>query len=158
MFRKMRRFNQLLSDEDCRKVLVEGKRAALGVYGEDGYPYVLPVNYVFEEEENCIYIHSALEGHKIDAMRHNAKVCLTVWTNGYKEEGHWEDTVHSVIVFGTAVLLDDEKVREEKLRHLAKRYYPSDEEIERVMSHAVSRVQLVRISIDHMTGKIVHEK
>mgnify|MGYP006993163754 FL=1 len=39
MFRRMRRFKQQISDEECKKILETEKRAAFSVIGDDGYPY-----------------------------------------------------------------------------------------------------------------------
>lgn len=85
MFREMRRFKQQVTDEECKKVLAEEKRAAFSVIGEDGYPYTIPVNFYFDEEDNCIYLHGAREGHKIDALKTCNKVCFTTWNQGFKK-------------------------------------------------------------------------
>ena len=66
MFRKMRRFKQQITDEECRKILAEEGRGVLSLFGEDGYPYGIPMNYFYDEDENKIYFHCAKEGHKIE--------------------------------------------------------------------------------------------
>ena len=83
MFRNMRRTNQQVSNELCIEVLSHGQRAVLSLYGEDGYPYGVPVNYTYDASENTIYIHGAKVGHKIDAIAQNDKVCFTTWDNGF---------------------------------------------------------------------------
>lgn len=45
MFRLMRRINQQVSDDECKKVLKDEKRAAFSVIDENGYPYTVPVNF-----------------------------------------------------------------------------------------------------------------
>ena len=57
MFRLMRRINQQVSDDECKKVLKDEKRAAFSVIDENGYPYTVPVNFFYGEEENkyCTY-------------------------------------------------------------------------------------------------------
>ena len=52
---------------------------------------------------------------------------------------------------------DKEKIYDQ-LRRLAKRFYPSPESIEKEIESAGSRVKMYVMSIDHMTGKLVHEK
>lgn len=39
MFRKMRRFKQELSKEECMEILKNEPRGVLSVLGDDGYPY-----------------------------------------------------------------------------------------------------------------------
>lgn len=41
----------------------------------------MPVNYYYSEEDNKIYFHGAREGHKVDALKRDDKVCFTVYGN-----------------------------------------------------------------------------
>lgn len=158
MFREMRRSKQQISEEECKRVLKEAARGVLSVIGDEGYPYGMPLDFVYDEEENRIYFHCAKEGHKIDAMRANDKVCFTVWDQGFKKEGRWEWNVNSVIIFGKAVLLDDMDLAYTKVRKLAEKYYPDMAEADEELATALTRAQLVAIDIEHMTGKLVNEK
>ncbi|MDO4617834.1 MAG: pyridoxamine 5'-phosphate oxidase family protein [Lachnospiraceae bacterium] len=159
MFRPMRRCMQQVTEAECRRVLKEEKRAALSVIGDDGYPYTVPVNFYYDEEDNRIYIHGARTGHKIDALKNCDKVCFTVWDQGFKTEGNWEWNSTSVVVFGRAKFLEDRAVWEEKLRKLAGKYYPTSEEAEEEMkTPSIQVVQMIAIEIEHMTGKLVNEK
>ena len=78
MFRKMRRFKQELSHEECVEVLKTQPRGVLSVLGEDGYPYGLPMTHWYNEVDGKIYFHCAGEGHKIDAIRACDKVSFCV--------------------------------------------------------------------------------
>lgn len=66
MFRKMRRYKQLLSREDTIAVLNRCTNGVLACFGDDGYPYAVPLSYVYYNDK--IYFHSAKAGHKIDAI------------------------------------------------------------------------------------------
>ncbi len=159
MFREMRRIKQQVSDEECRRILKEEKRAAFSVIGDGGYPYTIPVDFYYDEEDNVIYLHGAKAGHKIDAIRACDKVCFTVWDQGYKTEGNWEWNSTSVVVFGRAQLMDDRSVWEDKLRKMTIKYYPTVEEAEAEMqTPPINAVQMIAITIEHMTGKLVNEK
>lgn len=57
MFRQMRRIKQQVSEEECRHILSEEKRAAFSVIGDGGYPYTIPVDFYYDEEDNMIYLH-----------------------------------------------------------------------------------------------------
>lgn len=158
MFRKMRRAKRELPEEEAKNLLRKNKRAAFSVNGDDGYPYTVPVNFYYEEEENRIYFHSAKKGHKIDSMKANDKICFTTWDDGYLEEGDWAFYVSSCVVFGRARLIEDRKVTEEKVRKFALKYYPTEEEVEEEIKRDIGGVQLVAIEIEHISGKKVHEK
>lgn len=158
MFRKMRRIKREISVEEAKLLLKKNKRAALSVNGDDGYPYTVPVNFYYEEEENRIYFHSAKTGHKIDAMKANDKICFTTWDDGYREDGDWAFRVASCVVFGRAKLIEDRIITEEKVRRLALKYYPTAEEVEEEIRRDINGVQLVAVEIEHISGKRVHEK
>ncbi|MDO4326052.1 MAG: pyridoxamine 5'-phosphate oxidase family protein [bacterium] len=159
MFREMRRSKQQVSDEECRRILKEEKRAAFSVVGDDGYPYTVPVNFYYDESDNCIYLHGAKSGHKIDAIKNCDKVCFTVWNQGFKTEGNWEWNSTSIVIFGRAELVDDTEMMEDRLLKMALKYYPSREEAEAEMKKpAIHAVQMIAIKVEHMTGKLVNEK
>jgi len=76
MFRKMRRIKQELSNEACIQVLNKGTSGVLAVYGENGYPYAVPLSYIYDNSK--IYFHCALSGHKLYAIKSNSKVSFCV--------------------------------------------------------------------------------
>lgn len=76
MFREMRRKAQQLTNEECIEILKNATSGVLGVFGDDGYPYTVPVSHVFEDGKICF--HCAKTGHKIDSIRRNEKVSFTV--------------------------------------------------------------------------------
>ena len=80
------------SDEKAaRKFLEEQKFGHLGCVLESGEPYIVPVNYLYKDDE--IYIH-CLPGQKLDALRANGKICLQVEKTD--DSRRWQ----SVIAFG----------------------------------------------------------
>ena len=74
MFRKLRRVKNEISAEEAKLLLKNNKRAAFSVHGDDGYPYTIPINFYYDEEENRIYFHSAKKGHKIDSIKADDKI------------------------------------------------------------------------------------
>jgi hypothetical protein len=158
MFRKLRKIKKEISAEEAKEILRNMKRAAFSVNGDDGYPYTIPINFYYDEEENRIYFHSAKSGHKIDAIKENDKVCFTTWDDGYQEEGDWAYHVASCVVFGRARLIEDSAVTEEKLRIFALKYFPTEQEVEDVLAKHKKNAQLIAIDIEHICGKRVYEK
>lgn len=158
MFRKMRRVKNEISTEEVKELLRKNRRAAFSVNGDDGYPYTVPINFYYDEEENRIYFHGAKAGYKIDSIKANDKVCFTTWDDGYLEDGDWAYRVSSCVVFGRAVLIQDPQATEEKVRKLALKYYPTAEEVEEEIRKDIKGVQMVAIEIEHISGKKVKEK
>ena len=144
MFRPMRRSKQALSAQETKALLSAEKRGILAVNGDEGYPFAIPVNYYYDDAQGKIFIHGGKAGHKVDALKRDDKVCFTVYGNESFEEGDWAPYLHSVIVFG--------------VRELALKYYPTKEEVEAEIVKGIHAVQLYEITIEHMTGKRIHEK
>ena len=158
MFRKIRRTKSEISVEEAKILLKNNKRAAFSVNGDNGYPFTIPINFYYDENENKIYFHSAKSGHKIESIKASNKVCFTTWDDGYLDEGDWAYHVSSCVVYGRAILVEDRKITEEKVRTLAMKYYPTTKEVEQEIQKSIDRVQLVAIDIEHISGKKVHEK
>ena len=89
VFRKMRRIKQQISREECIRILKEEPRGVLSMLGDDGYPYGIPLNHWYCEEDGKIYFHGAKTGHKIDAITNYDKVSFCVYNEGYRNEGEW---------------------------------------------------------------------
>ena len=160
MFRKMRRFKQQISPEECIEILKNEKSGVLSVMGEVGYPYGMPIDHWYNEADGKIYFHGAKAGHKIDAIRACDKVSYCVMDEGYREGDDWALNIKSVIIFGRARFVEfseePEKVREICIGLSAKftddpNY--ADDEIAKVGRN----VLCIEITPDHMTGKLVNE-
>ena len=158
MFRPMRRKQKEIAISEAKKLLMTERRGVLAVNGDDGYPYAIPVNYIYDKKEEKIYFHGAKAGHKVDALKKNDKVCFTVYGNERVEEGDWAPYLQSTVVFGRCHLIENAAVTEEKVRAVAGKYYPNEEEIEVEMQKSGKAVQLYEITIEHISGKQIQEK
>ena len=107
MFRQMLRKKQALSLEECIEVLKTQTRGVLSVMGENGYPYGMPMNHYYNEQDGCIYFHCGKVGHRLDALKENNKVSFCVYDQGFRRENEWAWNVKSVIAFGRMDVLDD---------------------------------------------------
>ena len=157
MFRPMRRIKQQLSDAEAQEILAKAKRGVLSVVGDDGWPYGIWLNPHFRREDGRIYFHGAKEGHKIDALRRDARVSFTVIDDGVQDDGGWAYTFRSVVVFGRIEFVEDQAFALELCRELARRFNPSEEDIEKEIRMAGARVQMLCLIPEHITGKRVHE-
>ena len=152
----MRRFKQQLSEQECLGILTGAYRGTLAVVGDGGYPYALPVNFLYADGH--IWFHCALEGHKIDAIKACDKACFTVIDEPVKEEGDWWYHVRSVICFGRLRVVSDDGIRLARLRQLGTKYFPQGYDIEGDMVKNGPRAAVLDFEIEHMSGKRVKEK
>ena len=155
MFREMRRFKQQLSEAECAEILRREPRGVLAVLGDDGYPYAVPLDFVYEDGK--LYFHCAAEGHKIDAIRRCDKVSFCVTEQGERAPGEWWLKVRSVIAFGRIRILEDREEVLSRVRALGLKYAAPDY-VEKELQKDGKRVQCLELTIEHMTGKRVNEK
>ncbi len=155
MFRKMRRFKQQLSEEECLEILKTAKRGVLAVLGDEGYPYAVPLDFVYEDGK--IYFHCAKEGHKLDAILREPKCSFCVLSDGVPEPDSWWFHFSSVISFGKIAIMEDPEAIREKLILLGRKYMPTEEEIQTDILKNGPRANVLELTIEHMTGKRVKE-
>ena len=157
MFREMRRFKQQISKEDCIRVLKEQPRGVLSVLGDDGYPYGIPMDHWYSEEENKLYFHCAKEGHKLDAIAACDKVSYCVMDEGFRKEGEWALNINSVVVFGRMHVVEDEDKKREICTNLCRKFTDDEAYLQKELTNAFPRVCCLELTIEHMTGKLVNE-
>ena len=156
MFRKMRRFKQALDGARCADVLKNGSRGILAVNGDDGYPYTIPLNYVYDGGR--IYFHSAVEGHKADAIQRDGRASFCVLEQLELSEDGWSYFFDSVVAFGRVSVVEDEAERIGKLRLLGQKYFPDVQMVESDISKNAHRALVLCLEIEHLSGKHVHER
>lgn len=157
MFRKMRRFGQQIAEEKCIEILKNEKRGVLSVIGDDGYPYGMPLNHWYCEEDGKLYFHGAMEGHRIDAIKACDKVSYCVYDEGYRKEGEWALNINSVIIFGRMKPVEDIAKAEALCRKLSYKFTDDEEYIEREIKGSLARTLCLELTPEHMTGKLVNE-
>lgn len=157
MFREMRRKKQSMDRENCIRVLERGTSGVLALAGDDGYPYAVPISYIYQDGK--IYFHSALSGHKIDAIlrNHKASFCVIDQDKVFPEK--YTTLFRSVIVFGKIEKVGEEERKRAAIELLAQKYAPDDdaagrdEEIQKFWG----ALCMLEMTVEHMTGKEAKE-
>ena len=144
-FRKVRKKQNEISREDCIALLKEEQRGVLSVMGLEGYPYGVPVDHYYDEEDGKLYIHGGLIGHRVEAVKANDKVSYTVLNQGYIPEGGWARIMRSVICFGRIEI------------KLCYKFTDDSEYIEAEIKKSLRGTLLMAMTIDHMSGKQIEE-
>ena len=149
MERKMRRFKQELPSAETDEILRNGKECVLALSGDD-YPYAVPINYVYDSGH--IFLHSASQGYKIDALRRNPKLSLCVIEKDDIVPEEFTTYFRSVVVLGTARFVDKEQEKIDALQMLCRKYSPGIDPTAEI-SKCLKAVTIIDITIDRMTGK-----
>lgn len=155
MFRELTRKKQALSLDECKEILKNEVRGVLAVNGDEGYPYALPINFYFDEDNNKLYFHSGRGGHKLDSLTRNEKVSFCVYDKGYHKDGHWSLNIRSVILFGRIHTVDN--WNDELMTDFCKRFTDDTEYISKEIESFKSKTVILVLEIEHMTGKLVNE-
>lgn len=168
----MRRAKQQLDYPGCQDVLNCNTSGTLALIDADGFPYAVPLSYVYvnqdlsdsEEQvpndtesalsQECLYFHSALEGHKVEALKHSssASFCVIDADNVVPEK--YTTAYRSVIAFGRATIVTDEAERHEALTLLGLKYNPGQvAATEKEIAGAFNRTLVIKFEIEILTGK-----
>ena len=107
MFREMRRKRQALPQEGMDAVLQKGTSGVLAVSGDHGYPYAVPLSYVYDGK--ALYFHCGKAGHKLDGIRRDAKASFCVIDQDQVVPEEYTTYFRSVIVFGQIHEITDDK-------------------------------------------------
>lgn len=152
MFREMRRKKQLLPEREAEEILRRGKTGVLGVAGDGGYPYAVPLNYVYED--GTIYFHCAKTGHKLDAIRRNGKVSFCVVDQDKVVPEQFTTHYKSAIAFGKAAVLTGDGAKRAAIELLVRKYAPDRrEQGEEAIEREWDALCVVAVSVEHLTGK-----
>ena len=153
MFKEMRRHKQLLNAEETAAVLERGTSGVLALSGEDGYPYAVPLSYVFDGDK--LYFHSAKAGHKLEALRRCPKASFCVIDQDQIVPEEYTTYFRSVIAFGTVRELEEDGEKRAAIEKLARKYTPGDtaEGLNAAIERDWAPLCMLEMTIDHMTGK-----
>lgn len=157
MFREVARKKKIIPTEDCIHLLKTETRGVLSVLGDDDYPYGMPMNHWYNEEDGNIYFHCGKKGHRLDALRNHDKVSFCVYDSGYRNEGEWAYNVKSVIVFGRMDVIDDMETIIDFTTKLSYKFTQDEEYIRGEIEKYGHETLLLRLKPEHITGKQVKE-
>lgn len=153
MYREMRRKKQALPPEECAAILTKGTSGVLALAGDAGYPYAVPLSYVFAE--NQLYFHCAKSGHKLDAIRQNNRASFCVVEQDQIVPEAYTTWFRSAIAFGTVRILEDPAEKRAAIEMLAAKYAPDDtaEHRAQVIDREWEPLCMLEMAIEHLTGK-----
>ena len=158
MFRKVRKIKNELDKKTTKEVLKKAPRGVLALNGDDGYPYGLPLNYVYDEDNNVLYFHGTKTGYKIDRIEKSPKASFTaLLEEGVSDDG-WSKNVSSVVAYGLLEEIEDSDFARDALVKLAQKYYPSENLIEENIKANFKNTKMLAFHINYMTGKRVNER
>jgi uncharacterized protein len=151
----LRRIERDMPDREDQLAVLRGQKYLSLAMALDNEPYLVSLNYAYDEEKNCFYIHSAPDGRKLDFMRANPRVWgMVIEDNGYIT-GQCAHAYRSIMFRADAEFLDDIEDKRRALSLMIDHADPDPEPLKKrlVTSADLQDVVVIRLAVDWMGGK-----
>lgn len=151
--RKISNPKQALTESQCIEILERNTHGILSLNGDDGYPYGVPVNFVYSD--GTVYFHTRQTGYKIDCIRRSQKVSFAVVDKNEIDQAGFTAYFRSVIISGAARITDPDEHRKGFTAFVDK-YSPDIDEEKRhymIKNCGCGPHYVIAIDIENMTGK-----
>lgn len=144
MFREMNKLDRKIDIDEMTIILKSGEYGILSTINKNGFPYGVPVNYIYNN--HCIYI-STIDGNKVDNVKFNNKVSFCIVEKAPELSDEYSTYYESVIIYGYARVIDGEE-REKALALISNKY--ANKRMEKEKENAI----VLKINVEHETGKL----
>ena len=141
-------------EKEIEKIILECPICFVGVADKNGVPYVLPMNFGYENGE--IFLHSAQEGLMVDILKQNNNACITFCSGSkikYQDENmacSYRMDSKSVVCQGKIVFEDDFDEKTRALDIIMRTY--SDMKF-KYGTPSVRNVKIWRMKVEKITAK-----
>lgn len=149
---KIRRRDRVITEAEALAVLDAAEYGVLSVVGADGVPYGVPINFV--RDGDTLIFHCAPEGRKLECMRRQPRVSFCAVGRTRVLPGEFTTEYESVVVEGTATIIEDETRKIADLMKLCEKY--SAEHLpaaETYIRRSLHRTGIFEIRMETVTGK-----
>lgn len=158
---RMRRSDRQMSDPDARAFLREHAVASVGTIDSAGWPYVVPLMYVYEEGDKLFLHTGSRAGHFFSNIGENDKICIAIAERGPMHQGapspcNGSLVYKSAIVYGRVRVCYGAQLDEQKtwfFDHLLARL--GDARSNYAAGYTMlKQITLYEVTIEILTGKI----
>ncbi|MBM6828818.1 pyridoxamine 5'-phosphate oxidase family protein [Anaerotignum lactatifermentans] len=148
----MRRKDREMDQQFAYGVLDRAPYATISMVRPDGSAYGIPISIVREEDH--FYFHSAMEGEKIDSLVARPEICVSAVSRCRPVKDRFTMEYESAVIFGKAVMVEDDEEKVHGLRLLCQRFCPENmAEFDVSIARSLKRTAVIRVDISSVTGK-----
>ena len=154
------RLPEYTRDDDWIRAFLREARVGHIASSWDGQPFLTPSNFWYDEENQRIIFHSNIAGRVRANIERNPKVCLEASEMGKLLPSNialeFSLQYRSVMVFGTAHILEGEQEKRAALYGLIKKYFPDMEagrEYRPITDMELKRTTVYALEIESWSGK-----
>ena len=140
--------------QEIKSVLDAADCCYVSMVTPEGSPYVVPMNFGFDEE--YIYLHSSRAGKKIDILRQNSQVCIAFSAfhqlryQSEKVACSWSMKYKSILIYGDVEFVEDPDVKVNMLNAMMRKYAGRDFTYN---APALKEVLTFRVKIARLEGR-----
>ena len=152
MFKKERS----IDDSDIHRTVLKNGRFTTIAMCRSREPYVVTMNYGYDESKHALYFHCASKGLKIDFIAANPDVCATVIEDRGYIMGACEHGYRTVVFWGRMNIITDPEEKKHALDVLLHHLEDEPDIVrERTLKDetVIESVGILRMDITEMTGK-----
>ncbi len=145
-----------LAEEQINRLLQRAQTGSLATLNPDGTPYITPIHFVYFDD--VIFVHGLPKGQKLDNLAHDSRVGFSVYEmdklllDPNEKPCDTNTKYESVIISGTAKLVDDIEKKRNVLQRIVEKYTPHLVKKE-IPDNMVKGTAVIRIDVTDMSGK-----
>jgi len=140
------------------EILKNGKYTIISMC-RNSEPYIVTLNYGFDESKQTLYFHCAKKGLKIDFIKSNPRVCATVIEDrGYKM-GECEHAYRTIVFWGNMSVIEDLNDKKHGMNVLLHHLEENPDPLKKRLlkdDDAYRKVGMLKLEIQEITGKEAH--
>ncbi len=154
---QIRRADRVMPDERARETLARGHSGRLATVSEDGFPYCIPLLYLWIGGEVCLHTTST-RGHLRANIERDPRVCFEVdEQEGVFDYGRFECdsglAYRSVCLFGRIRIIEDRTAKQQFCQTLMVKYGKPDTDRPKGFFPRLDAITVYAIAVERMTGK-----
>ena len=157
MHGQMHRAKRQMPWEEVKEFLRSGKTAHVATTDAQGWPYITPLVYIYEDGD-LLYLHSGdHHGHFLTNLQHDTRVCLEISDIGPLHQGHPYAcnsalVYTSVVIFGNITTLHERERKAWFLDRLLEKHGESNWKFEPGYP-LIDHILLYELKMEIVTGK-----
>ncbi len=150
-----RKDKEMTSSKEMRAIIKRGQYTTIALCHNDE-PYIVTMNYGYDEKQSALYFHAALEGQKLEFIEYNPNACATIIEDlGYKQ-GECSHSYRTVVTRGRIAIVDNLDEKKHGLNIMIDHLEKSPTEAKKKFlknDSTYDTVTILRLDIEEITGK-----
>lgn len=151
----LRRAEKAITDPEELLAVIRGQKFLTLALCQDHEPYLVTMNYAYDQEQRCFYFHCARRGKKVDYLRANP----TVWGQVLEDRGYLPgqcDHAYRTVQFrGQAEWIENLEEKRHALMLMIDQLEPDPEPVKRaeLTQRKLEGVGILKVRVETMSGK-----